>query len=180
MLFRLSLQPDGRVEELGRWEGSVWVWNLRWRRPLFVWEADLLNQLLLVVVRNTCVARGDAWSWRFSSDGLFSFKSAYSFLLPRLPASSAPVGENLQAVSQVWTSGDPSKVIVFSWQLILDRIPTRFNLLRRGVPLPEGGLGCAFCEAPTESSVHLFLECPSIFQCGIRSLGGWVGILFCL
>ena len=52
-------------------------------------------------------------------------------------------------------------MIVFSWQLLLDRIPSRLNLVKCGVPLPVGGLGCAFCDAPSESTVHLFLSCPS-------------------
>lgn len=50
----------------------------------------------------------------------------------------------------VWKSWAPSKVVVFFWQLLLDKIPTRLNLVRRGVPLPEEGLG--------------FLSCPSIFS----------------
>jgi len=62
----------------------------------------------------------------------------------------------------VCKSGVPSKVVVFSWQLILDRIPTGFNLVSRGVLLSDGGLGCVFCAVLIESSVHLFLSCPSI------------------
>jgi len=50
--------------------------------------------------------------------------------------------------------------MVFSWQLLLDKIPTRGNLLRHGVPLPEREFGCVLCEAPSESLVHLFIACP--------------------
>jgi len=149
-------------------------------RPLFVWEADLLNQLLLIAAKNTRVARGDTWSWRFSFDGQYSVKSAYSVLLRRLPASSALVGDSLQAVSQILKSGAPSKVIVFSWQLILDRIPTRFNLLRRGVPIPEGGLGVLSVRRRRSRLCIFSSSVPRSSRCGIRSLGGWVGILFCL
>ena len=49
------------------------------RRPLFVWETDLLNELLLVVTRRSRVDREDGWSWSLSPDravlsevGLFS------------------------------------------------------------------------------------------------------------
>jgi hypothetical protein len=96
-----------------------------------------------------------------SPDDRFSMKSAYLALLKGLPPAGAPEGEVLAAVSSVWKSWAPSKVIVFSWQVLLDRIPSRQNLLRQGVPLLEGGLGCAFCVAPTESTMHLFLSCPS-------------------
>jgi len=139
------------------------VWNLRWRRNLFVWELDLLNELLCVVARTSKLEREDAWSWSHSPDGRYSVKSAYSMLIKRLPAVGAPQGEALFAVARVWKSWAPTKVVVFSWQLLLDRIPTRSNLVQCGVPLLEGGLGCGFCLAPSESSVHLCLSCPSIF-----------------
>jgi hypothetical protein len=160
-LFQLSLQQGGKVGELGNLVGSDWVWDLRWRRHLFVWETDLLHELMLVVTRNSRVNRDDRWSWTHSSDGRYSVKSAYTHLSKSLP-SSVPNGEVLQAVSRVWKSPAPSKVVVFSWQLILDRIPTRLNLSLRGVQIPSGGLGCVFCDAQLESSVHLFLSCPSI------------------
>ena len=83
----------------------------------------------------------------------------------------APVGEVLQAVSRVWKSGAPSKVVVFSWQLLLDRIPTKLNLSHRGVPRPVGGLGCVFCD---ESSVHLFLSCLSILPVWYQ-VSRWLG-----
>jgi len=89
------------------------------------------------------------------------------------------VGEVLQAVSRVWKSGAPSKVVVFSWQLILDRIPTRLNLSHRGVPLLEGGLGCVFCAASSESSVHLFLLCPFILPVWYQ-VSRWLGWHFVL
>lgn len=45
-LFRLSLQADGRVGDLGKWKENVLTWDLRWRRPLFVWEVEFLNEVL--------------------------------------------------------------------------------------------------------------------------------------
>jgi hypothetical protein len=80
----------------------------------------------------------------------------------------------LQAVAKVWKSWAPSKVIVFSWQLLLDRIPTQSNLVRRGVPLPVGRVGCAFCDSPSESSVHLFLSCTHFFPVWYQ-VSRWLG-----
>jgi len=142
--------------------GSDWVWDLRWRRPLFVWENDLLTELLRVVSRQSRSDREDWWSCTLSQDGRYSVKSAYSHLVQGLPGVGVRSELTLEAVSQVWKSCVPSKVVVFSWQLILDRIPTRRNLLGRGVHLPVGGLGCVFCEASSESSLHLFISCSFI------------------
>jgi len=58
-LFHLSLQPGGRGGDLGSWEGTVWVWDFRWRIPLFVWETDLLNEMLAVVARHSRVDKED-------------------------------------------------------------------------------------------------------------------------
>jgi hypothetical protein len=75
----------------------------------------------------------------------------------------------------VWKSWAPSKVIVFSWQLLLDRIPSRSNLIRRGVTLPVGGWGVS------SALVLLSLRCNCSFlvlvssRFGTRFLGGWVG-----
>lgn len=104
--------------ELALWEGSVWVWDLRWRRPLFVWETDLLNELPVVVARHSRVDMEDWWSWDHNPDGRYSVKSAYSSLLRGLPVEDAPDDVILQAVSRVWKSRTPSKVVAFSWQLL--------------------------------------------------------------
>lgn len=39
----------------------------------------------------------------------------------------------LASLNMVWKSFVPSKVVSFSWQLLLDRVPTRSNLISRGV-----------------------------------------------
>lgn len=144
---------------------------------MFVSESELLYDLLIVVTRLSSVLREDVWSLTNSPDGRYSVKSSYSTLIKGLPAMGALEGEILQAVSRVWKSWAQSKVIVFSRQLLLDRIPTRSNLLRCCVPLPMGGLGVfsVMCHMSLRCTCS-FLVLPS-FQCGTRCLGGWVGSL---
>jgi len=101
-------------------------------------------------------------------------KSAYSILIKNLLVAGGPVGEELLVVSRVWKSWAPSKVIVFSWQLLLDRIPTTSNLLGRGVSLPVDGVGCVFYDGSSESAVHLFLSCPSFFPMWYQ-VSRWLG-----
>jgi hypothetical protein len=59
---------------------------------------------------------------------------------------------------QIWESSTPSKIIVFSWHLLYDRIPTRSNLIYRGIISPEEHMDCV---GILESSSDLFLNCPS-------------------
>ena len=176
-LFQLSLQVDGKVGDLGHWEGGDWVWDFSWR-PLFVWEMDLLDDLLVVASRVSRVTREDVWFWTHSPIGHYSVKLAYSNLIKGLPASGIHAGVVLQAVSRVWTSWAPSKVVVFSWQLLLDRIPTRSNLIRWGVPLPTGGVGWGvFLWCCWPSGASFFFWCTFFFRGGeppASLVGLWV------
>ncbi|MCI03348.1 hypothetical protein A2U01_0024385, partial [Trifolium medium] len=56
------------------------------------------------------------------------------------------------------------KVKIFSWQLMLHRLPTRANLLRRGVLESSAQVQCAWCSAEVESEAHLFTRNSLIFQ----------------
>ncbi|MCI39333.1 F-box family protein, partial [Trifolium medium] len=60
---------------------------------------------------------------------------------------------------KIWLSPAPSKIIVFSWQLLYDRLPSKTNLYRRGVVHDSGNQDCVWCVAKPESGIHLLLHC---------------------
>ena len=57
----------------------------------------------------------------------FTVRSLYNFLTLQ-PHVELPVD-----VSSIWHKDVPLKVVVFAWRLFRDRLPTKDNLLRRGV-----------------------------------------------
>ncbi|MCI39373.1 hypothetical protein A2U01_0060604, partial [Trifolium medium] len=59
----------------------------------------------------------------------------------------------------LWFSYAPSKVIVFSWQLVLGRLPTRANLAVRGVFGGDSDPSCVWCPGVREAEHHLFVTC---------------------
>jgi hypothetical protein len=59
--------------------------------------------------------------------------------------------------NNIWKSVAPSKVIAFTWQLLLDRIPTKNNLILRGIAYDSGTV-CPLCNGYDESSIHLFFH----------------------
>lgn len=68
----------------------------------------------------------------------------------------------------VWKSQAPSNVRVFSWKLLLDRIPIRTNLLRRSVLRDQEASLCVFCGVEAKTVSHLFVNCGvqyEIFRC---------------
>nr|GFB75958.1 RNA-directed DNA polymerase, eukaryota [Tanacetum cinerariifolium] len=58
-------------------------------------------------------------------------------------------------VATRWVKHVPIKVNIFAWRARLDRLPTRGNLISRGVLLESSY--CLNCDLATEDSHHLFL-----------------------
>lgn len=56
----------------------------------------------------------------------------------------------------VWSLSIPPKVKHFVWRALKNSLPTRANLLRRGVAVDST---CGQCDAATESLDHCLLEC---------------------
>lgn len=50
------------------------------------------------------------------------------------------------------------KVCALSWQLLLDRIPSRSNLSRRGIIMSVDSMDCLMCWQPMKNSIsHVFI-----------------------
>jgi hypothetical protein len=174
-LFSLSNQKESKVIDFLELEGEIRYWSFSWRRNLFQWEEDqvvLLKHLLESVVFSL---EDDCWWWIPEPDRTFSVKSSYKLLSKGL-GSDAEVDEELKVVlGQIWNSAAPSKVIAFSWQLILDRIPSRLNLEVRGILSLNVPWECVGCVGKVETSNHLFLHCPSVMMVW-GEIFKWVGV----
>ena len=56
-----------------------------------------------------------------------------------------------------WVKSIPIKVNIFAWKVSLDRLPTRLNLVRRGVEILS--LHCPICNLMHEDLNHLLFRC---------------------
>jgi len=75
----------------------------------------------------------------------------------------------------LWKTKAFPNVIVTAWRVLLDRIPTRVSLSRKGLMM-ESTL-CAMCLHKEESCQHIFLECK--YTQRVWSLCfKWIGISF--
>ncbi|MCI08605.1 RNA-directed DNA polymerase (Reverse transcriptase), partial [Trifolium medium] len=45
-LYSISIQKESSINNMGRWDGNQWVWELQWRKIFFDWEEQLKEQLL--------------------------------------------------------------------------------------------------------------------------------------
>ncbi|GAU25672.1 hypothetical protein TSUD_265990 [Trifolium subterraneum] len=153
---------------MGSREHGQWLWEFRWKSELSMAEFDLLQDLLHVVTQSPLLGMEDSWVWTLDPTGSYLVKSAY---LAITSVEAAPAQNSL--LTRVWKSWAPSKVIVFSWQLLQDRVSTRQNLLRRRV-FREASLSlCALCGDFVESVDHLITcDCISKFWYNIAR---WLG-----
>lgn len=157
-LFSLPLDKDSSVAKMGCWDGNVWRW--RWRRALFAWEDEAL-WLFSATMDGAylCRDKDDVWIWLVGNSNFFTVKATYDLLLS-LSLSHNPVSGMSGIFKNFWISCVPSKVLAFSWQLLLDRLPSRVNLFIRQVILDPSQCVCVLCGLEQKSALHLFLLCP--------------------
>ncbi|XP_068466484.1 uncharacterized protein [Phaseolus vulgaris] len=141
-----------KVGEVGEWSNSVWRWRLRWRRDRFVWESDLEQELVLLLSRvNMKYNVSDIQVWGKEEPGQFSVTSAYEIL------SNQVRGHQSEVYELLWKAKAFPNAVVTAWRVLLDKLPTRVNLNRRGVQLSS--MECPLCQQEEESAQHLFMEC---------------------
>jgi hypothetical protein len=190
-LFQLSLHPEATIKDFGEWENGSWRWHFEWRRSFFVWEESLCGQLMDVLASISLSHNDDVWEFRPDRGGTYTVKENYLFLCHSFGPSSSLGLETSRLVEGVWASWAPSKVVVFSWQLLLMCLPTRVNLAKRGV-IPIGEQACWYCgSACNETEDHLFFalsvysaslvrDLQVVWSCGsiVGQYRGYVSLLF--
>ncbi|GKV28743.1 hypothetical protein SLEP1_g37755 [Rubroshorea leprosula] len=154
-LYLISTGKDNKCHQMGNDGNEQWSWNLQWRRKLFEWENEEAKELQQWIEdKRIKQGRPDSWEWVHDKDGQYSTKTAYSILTKDQIETN-----EISTFKRIWNPKFPSKVSAFNWQLLLDRIPTKVNLIIRGI-LGESDDGkCVFCKEEDEDSKHLFLKC---------------------
>jgi hypothetical protein len=158
-LFLVSTQKDACVSEVGRWVSGVWEWDLKWRRNFFVWEEEGRDMLVNLLFPIQLATSNDEWKCHHVSGGMFSVRSIYRFLAGSIIPPIALEPDLVRDLGFLWKSFAPSKIIVFSWQLLLHRLPTKVNLAKRGVVEEGVDSFCVLCPMELEKESHLFGVC---------------------
>ncbi|GAU38174.1 hypothetical protein TSUD_264000 [Trifolium subterraneum] len=143
----------GNGDETSFWH-DVWVGT----QPLKE-EEELCDMLLNILLPIQLSHTKDEWRCQHSNGGLFSVRALYCYLAGIIVP---PIVLDLELVTDlgfVWKSFAPSKVIVFSWQLLLRRLPTKKNLFKRGILSDDSKKICVLCPMNIECEGHLFGWC---------------------
>nr|GEZ15977.1 RNA-directed DNA polymerase, eukaryota [Tanacetum cinerariifolium] len=100
-------------------------------------------------------------------DGSFSVKEIRNHLDDMfMPSSSAPTR---------WVKHVPIKINIFAWKARRDCLPTRVNLVRRGITLDS--VMCSICNSSEEDAQHVFFRC-DVAQAILRHICRWNRLLF--
>ena len=94
----------------------------------------------------------DRWLWLPDPSRGYTVRGAYDLLSTREDPLAEPTSE------LIWHSQVPLKVYVFAWRLLRDRLPTKSNLVARGV-LSADMASCVSGCGLSETTQHLFLSC---------------------
>jgi hypothetical protein len=89
---------------MGGWSSGRWIWQLKWRRPFFVWEEEVYRDFLLLLEVVPISREKPSWSYRHDIGGLFSVKSNYEFLAHLLSSTSSLPHSLSGVVHNVWDS----------------------------------------------------------------------------
>jgi hypothetical protein len=118
----------------------------------------------------------DRHKWIPSSAGIFTVKSAYLDLLNRVAAVNLD-DSMLIPLGMMWKNNVPSKISIFGWRLLLEKLPTKEALFGKGIITDMMEKRCVLCLNHAESIQHFFLHCnvSNIVWCNIFK---WMGVSY--
>lgn len=159
------MQKEEKIENMGFWDGFQWQWNLSWRRRLFRWESeqveDLENELQEV---NLAKDMHDNPRWSFEMNGNYTIRS---FLKATWDQSMVT-----NIVPSMWLGVAPPKAELFLWVVLQQRINTKEMLKRLNLIQASDAL-CPFCEKEEEIVHHLFLHCDFTWNVWTECMVWW-------
>jgi hypothetical protein len=158
-LFSISRQKEATVAEIWDPGSADFKWRLLWRRRLFVWEENVVEELKGVLNEAIVSAEVDCWSWRPDKNNIFTVSSTYKLITQLQHSPVQQTQWHAYIYQNLWKSPAPSKVSSFVWQLLHDRVPTRNNLVIRQVITEGLESVCPLCGLELETSEHLFMYC---------------------
>ncbi|XP_057803519.1 uncharacterized protein LOC131018833 [Salvia miltiorrhiza] len=99
--------------------------------------------------------RPDSRIWVTSKDGMFHPRDLY-FAIANASTSEEQATDHWPSL---WWKAIPLKVSAFVWKALLDRLPTKDNLIKRGILHSQEDGVCSLCWVQDESSCHVLLIC---------------------
>lgn len=95
-LYNIVISKEPTIFEMGVWRDGSWCWNMEWRRRLFSWEEELLENLLQLLLHCSVQQNfSDSWVWLGDPSSVYSVKSAYRLISENGPLVDAKFYKSL-------------------------------------------------------------------------------------
>ncbi|XP_058756012.1 uncharacterized protein LOC131629231 [Vicia villosa] len=129
------------------------------------WKTDILSEVFnqneaaqIASIPLSSRLREDKRIWHFEKDGKYSVKSVHHYLkdLRRKEAPGPSSSNNGGVWKKLWKVPIDSKIRNCVWRAGKNILPTRSNLLKKGITLDPT---CPFCCSALETPQHIFLDC---------------------
>jgi len=135
------------------WEEGGEAWQ--WCRRLQTSEDELLGECRILLSDISLQQNSiDRWVWRLDPSNCYTVSGVYHLLTRQLVRT-------IEAASDlIWRKQVPLKVCVLAWRLLRNRLPTKDNLLARGVLSHINHHCVAVGCSDFETVQHLFISCP--------------------
>ncbi|XP_058764822.1 uncharacterized protein LOC131638284 [Vicia villosa] len=116
----------------------------------------------------------DSHNWKMTEEGTFTVKSCFGSISAELNVGDMVDEAILKALNFLWKTKAPAKLSFFGWRVILNRIATKDQLIKRNVVLDSNDNLCVFCHLHDETISHLFGSC-SFMENIWNSVCKWLG-----
>lgn len=140
----------------------MWTWKWEWPASIVDSLGDL--QTLLWDI-SLIFGREDKWIWGLDYNKFLSIKFCYTWLVDCVAGETHSRDTyKLLACSKTWKCDVPTKAIVLTWRLLINKLPTRDSLVRIGVV----NLACESCCFSSfkqeETAQHLLFCCSKMLE----------------
>ncbi|GKA00426.1 RNA-directed DNA polymerase, eukaryota, reverse transcriptase zinc-binding domain protein [Tanacetum coccineum] len=128
-LFRLALNKECSIRDC--WNNG---WSLEWSRPISSGtNANNIAALYSQLANYSLNDSEDVWSWSIGKSS-FTVKTTREHIDQRYLPNDG--------METRWNRFLPKKINIFIWRVLRDRLPTRWNLSRKGIDVDS--LSCPF------------------------------------
>ncbi|XP_058783901.1 uncharacterized protein LOC131658647 [Vicia villosa] len=174
-LYAKAENPFMSVADAGHWDGAVWCWDVDHWLTEYDEDDEFLIQAMAEMLYQFQPEQQaeDEFKWADDTEEDFTVKLCAHTIRKRDTENMVGNSER-KMLNFMWDIKAPSKVKIFAWRLILDRLPTRDQLKKRRILDNDRDCCLVLCSGEEESSKHLFESCPITRKIWNR-VGGWIG-----
>ncbi|XP_071718211.1 uncharacterized protein [Rutidosis leptorrhynchoides] len=165
-LSRLENDMGATVKNRTIWDWTKCMGNWSWVRPpsgRANGELQRLNELLANATINPQIQ--DHWSWKGSTNGIFTTKSLTDIINSKLLVRGNTSWETMRNALV------PKKIEVFMWRVRRKRLPVMTELDKGGIDLHS--VRCPLCDNDIESVDHSLILCKHAYDVWNKVFDWW-------